>query len=166
MNGNSDNGNKDLDLLRKQVLGWTLACAEIIPGLDLGRDLQLSAGPAGLDLARVEGIDALSQTLAIALTTRLGEDVFNTAFGFDGLNALVEETQPVMVRERVRIGVIKVLRKEPRIRRIVDVNLTGDGRLQPPPAGDPRRTLEVRVVFETSSGEQAAVVLGKVTPNG
>jgi phage baseplate assembly protein W len=162
MSGTNDT---DLDLLRKQVLGWTLACVPVTPGLDLGRDLQMTVGPNGLDIARVEAMDALGQSLAIALTTRLGEDVFNLTFGFDGLNALVEETQPVMVRERVRIGVIKVLRKEPRVRRVVDVNLTGDGRLRPPAAGDPTRTLEVRVVFETSSGEQAAVSLGKVVPN-
>src|SRR6185312_4948636 len=154
--------NANLALARKKALGWSLACVPIIPGVDLGRDLVLQAGPTGIDFARVEGMDALGQSLSIALTTRLGSDVFNTTFGFDGLNALVEETQPVMVRERVRIGVIQVLRKEARVRRVVDVNLTGDGRLQPPPGGDPTRTLDVRVIFETATGEQAAVSLGKV----
>jgi hypothetical protein len=153
----------DKDLLRKKTLGWTFACQEIVPGLDLGRDLAMASGPGGLDLARVEGIDALNQSLAIALTTRLGDDVFNVAFGFDGLNALAEETVPLLVRERVRIGVIKVLRKDNRVRRIVDVDLSGDARMRPPPAGS--RELEVQVVFETLSGDTAALDLGKVTFN-
>lgn len=154
---------QEQDLLRKRALGWTLECAPITPGLDLGRDLRVVLGPSGLDLARVESIEALAQSLTIGLTTLLGDDVFNAAFGFDGLNALAEESDAVVMRERVRIGVIKLLQKENRVRRIVDVNLSGDGRLEPSPAGS--RTLEVRVVFETISGDQAAVSLGRAVTN-
>jgi hypothetical protein len=67
-----------------------------------------------------------------------------------------------MVRERVRISVIQLLQKEPRVRRIVDVKLD-DGRLDPPVPGS--RELDVRVVFETVSGDQARAELGKVIPN-
>lgn len=154
---------REVELARKQALGWTLACDLIEPGLDLGRDLRVVNGPNGLDFAKVESMDALGQSLSIALTTRLGDDVFNTSFGFDGINAMAEESEAVIVRERVRISIIKILRKENRVRRIVDVNLTGDGRLQPPSPGS--RELEVRVLFETISGEQAALSLGKVIPN-
>lgn len=148
---------------RERALGWSLAFEPIAPGIDLGRDLRLVAGVNGLDLARVSSLDNLSQSLSVALTTLLGDDVFNRAFGFDGLNALVEETDPVLARERVRIAVIRVLRQDNRIRRIVDVNLSGDGRLAPPPAGS--RVLDVRVVFETVTGEQAAVNLGRPIPH-
>ena len=101
---------------------------------------------------------------SIALTTRLGDDLFNTDYGFNGLNALAEETNLVLMRERLRIAVIQVLRKDPRVRRIVDVKL-GDGRLDAPVAGNVR-DLEVRVVFEAISGDQLTVNLGRVTSNG
>lgn len=151
------------DLLRRTVLGEGLACEEILPGLDLGRDLKLAKGPNGLDFVRVEGMDNLAQSLAIALTTRLGDDVFNSQFGFDGVNALAEETDPILMRERIRIAIIRLLCKDRRVRRIVDVNLSGDGRLEPQPAGS--RELQVRVAFETVAGEPAAVSLGKVMLN-
>lgn len=156
------NGEREREIFRRRVLGWGLRCDEIMPGVDLGRDLVLGTGPNGRDLQRVAALDNLGQGLAIALTTLLGSDIFNTDFGFDGLNALVEETNPVMARERVRVAVIQVLRKDPRIRRIVDVKLE-DGRLEAPIAGS--RELDVRVVFETVSGDQATVDLGRVIPN-
>lgn len=153
---------REQQLLRRRLLGWGLICKPILPGIDLGRDLRLVAGLKGLDFARVEGIENLHQDLSIALTTLLGSDIFNIEFGFDGLNALAEETNPIMLRERVRIAVIQLLRKDPRIRRIVDVKLE-DGQLEIPVPGS--RELNVHVVFETVSGEQARVAIGKVIPN-
>ncbi len=149
---------RDRELLRERALGWSPACELLEPGVDLGRDLRLVDG----DLARVSSIDNLTQSLSLALTTRLGDDLFNTEFGFDGLRALAEETNPTLVRERVRIAVISVLRKDPRVRRIVDVKLSGD-RLDEVAAGG--RTLDVRVLFETVSGDQVSINLGSVIPN-
>lgn len=146
------------ELLRRAVLGWSLECAEILPGVDLGRDLVLETDADGtVDFARVDGIDNLGQSLTIALTTLLGSDVFNTSFGWDGLNALAEETAPPLVRERVRMSIVQLLRKDPRVRRITDVNLDG---LQPLPPGS--RELDVNVSFETAALEQTTVSLGKV----
>ena len=164
------------DAVRRRLLGWSVACDPLLPGVDHGRDLVLQGGDgAPLDLARVESMDCLGQSLSIALTTALGSDVFNTSFGFDGLNALVEETEPVLVRERVRVSVVQVLRKEPRIRQILDVNL-GDERLRPgPPDPEPAdeqarslrsRTLEVSVGFETVSLDHASLGLGRVASGG
>ena len=153
---------RERELLRERALGWGLACEEVMPGVDLGRDINLIEGPNGLDFARVSAMDNLAQTLKIALTTCLGSDIFNTNFGFDGLNALVEETNPVMVRERVRISIIQLLRKDPRVRNIVDVKL-GDDRLDPSVTRD--RLLDVRVVFEVVSGDQLTIDLGRVIPN-
>ncbi len=164
---------RDLDIARRRLLGWSPACPQIMPGLDLGRDLVLTRGANGLiDLARVDGAECLSQSLSVALTTLLGSDLFNTRFGFDGLNAMAEETDVVLMRERVRVSVIQVLRADPRVRRIVDVNLA-DGRLtgivgspdgsEPEVGADPR-TLTVRVAFETVTGDQSTVDLGRVVP--
>jgi hypothetical protein len=148
--------------VRRRLLGWSVACEPIFPGLDLGRDLVFAGGGgAPLDLARVESIDALGQSLSLGLTTALGSDVFNTSFGFDGLNALADESDSLIARERVRISVIKLLGSDPRVRRIVDVNL-GDERLGRPSPGS--RVLDVNVAFETVSADQASVNLGRVVP--
>ncbi len=152
--------DQERQLLRRRALGWGLRCDEIAPGVDLGRDLGLARGPSGLDFARVEGMANLSQDLSIALTTLLGSDLFNVEFGFDGLNALVEETNPFLVRERMRIAVIQLLRKDPRVRRILHVKLD-EGDTEMPQL----RRLQIRVAFETISGDQATVDLGKVVPN-
>ena len=157
---------REQQIARRRVLGWGALAAEVFPGADLGRDLVLARNAAGrLDLALVEGMDNLAQSLTVALTTRLGDDVFNVDFGFDGLNALVEETNPILVRERVRIAVIRTLKRDPRVGRIVDVKLAGEGQLEPLPAAG-ARTLNVRVVFETLTGETLTVDLAKGATNG
>jgi phage baseplate assembly protein W len=149
------------EVVQRRVLGFSLSCPQIAPGTDLGRDLEMEQRGSGLDFARVERVDALAQSLEIALTTALGSDIFNTDFGFDGLNALAEGSSAVMTRERVRISVIDVLRKDPRVRDILDVKLEDD-RLDSPPPGT--RTLDVRVAFETLSGDPVTVDLGRVVP--
>jgi hypothetical protein len=141
----------------RRAYGHSLAAAPV-DALDIGRDLQLARGPRGLDLARVEGVNNLGQALSVALTTALGSDVFNVDFGFGGLNALAEETHPLVMRERVRVSVIQLLRADARVRDIIDVKFA-DGRLDGLGAGT--RTLEVRVVFETVGGERLTLDLGR-----
>jgi hypothetical protein len=140
------------ELRRRRLLGWSFACTPIARAVGrdpLGRDLALAPGAHGRDLAVVSGAENLGQALQVALTTRLGDDPFDTGFGFDGLGALVEETSPLIARERIRVAVIQVLRRDPRVRGIVDLQVDQ-------PAGDAAlsRTLDVRVVFETVLGEQ------------
>ncbi len=160
---------QEQQLLRRRLLGWGLACEKIQKDLDIGRDLRMEIGQNGLDFAQVDAThfnkdkeDNLGQSLSIALTTALGSDIFNTQFGFDGINALAEETNPIMIRERIRIAIIKLLQKDSRVRRIVDIKLE-DGRLDIPTPGS--RELDVRVVFEVISGEQASINIGKVIAN-
>lgn len=149
---------RESELLQRRVLGYGLACEPVLPGVDIGRDIRLETGPNGRDLALVSGIDNLTQALTVALTTLRSSDIFNIDFGFDGLNAIAEETNTVMMRERIRIGVIQLLRRDPRVRRIVDVQLD-DGRLTSAVA---QRLLDVRVMFEVVSGETVTITLGQV----
>ena len=149
------------ELIRNKLLGWGAACLPIYPGLDIGQDIEFQGG----DLATVTGVANLGQDLTVALTTALGADPFNVAFGFDGINALVEETNPMLARERIRVSVIKLLNNDPRVRRILDVQLL-DGRLGPLSADvGSNRVLNVRVAFETISGDQSALDLGGVKLN-
>lgn len=132
-----------------RALGLGLACALAEPGLDLGRDLRLVPGPNGTDLATVAGIDNLGQCLEIALTTALGSDVFNTAFGFDGLSALVQEVDARVARERVRVSVINVLAGDARVQSVADLRLDEQSGAQ--------RTIEVAVAFRAITGDEATV---------
>jgi hypothetical protein len=144
------------NLIRRRLLGRGLTCA---PVGALARDLVLQVNQNGrIDFGMVEGVDNLGQALSIAVTTPLRGDLFNTDFGFDGLNALAEETVPVLQRERIRVAIIGLLRKDPRVSRVVDIKLI-DGRLEQPGTGA-ARTLEVRVAFETASGDQITLNAG------
>ena len=157
---------RELAILRRRLLGFSLLCAPTQGPLDHGRDLVLAPSGDGptRDFALVEGMDNLGQALTVALTTPLTGDVFNVDFGFDGLNAHCRSRRcPIMVQERIRIAVITLLQKDPRVRRIVDVKLQ-DGRLNNPGANI--RELDVKVVFETVTGDTTTLDLGKVVPNG
>jgi hypothetical protein len=154
-------------LIQTKLLGWGPAAAALFPGEDIGQDVEFADG----DLALVSGMDNLGQDLTLALTTALGADPFNVNYGFDGVNALVDEQNAMIARERVRISVIKLLTNDPRVRRILDVKLL-DGRLDPlsaemgPDAQPPAwRVLNVRVAFETVTGDQSALALGEVKFN-
>ena len=69
---------------------------------------------------------------------------------------------PAKPQDRIRIAVITLLQKDPRVRRIVDVQLQ-DGRLTNPAAV---RALDIKVVFETVTGDTTTLELGKVVTNG
>lgn len=143
------------DARRRRALGWGLECALITPGGDIGRDLVLRPNAGGRnELGVVEGIDNLAQGLQVAFTTALGSDVFNVEFGFDGLRALAEETDPHLTRERSRVSAAQVLRSDQRVRRIVDVQLANAG-----------RTVTVRCMFEAISGDAVTLSInGVVSP--
>jgi hypothetical protein len=141
------------NVVRRRLLGRGLALTQ---AGDLGRDLVLRAD--GTDMALVDGVEHFANVLATAVLTPLGGDVFNKDFGFDGLNALAEETTSGLQRERVRVSIVTLLRKDRRVSRIVDVKLI-DQRLEAPSTGA-ARTLDVRVAFETVSGDQLTLSAG------
>lgn len=175
---------RERENLHKRILKEGIETTPIFPGKDIQRDIVLSQSDNGLDFAMVSGFDNLAQVLETALTTRLGDDIFNINFGFDGINAIAEETNAILQKERIRIAVIRVLEKESRVRRILDVQLSGDDRMAvPPPSVDPAnfsapdkreqefirlsRQMDVYVWFETTSGEDAALsVKGLMTNVG
>jgi phage baseplate assembly protein W len=147
---------QERDAVRRRLLGWSLAADPVELG-DHGRDLVPAKDAQGriVDLARVDDVHCLGQSLTVALTTALGSDIFNTRFGFNGLRALTEGTGRTLTRETLRVAVIDVLRAEPRVGRILDVGL--------PDEQDPLTKLgylEVAVTFETVSGERVELTLG------
>lgn len=138
----------DAAIRRRRLLGVGLR-ADPVSAAATTRDISLRRGETGVDLDTVEGVDNLCQDLAIGLTTLRGTDVFNQRFGFLGLGALTQESSPVLAREGIRSAVIEFLVTDPRVRRIVDLNVEG---LHPGGSG---RSLSVRVHFETITGQRA-----------
>lgn len=140
----------------ERALGWSLALEELEP-ID---------GPAGgLDLTfgRVVGADALIQSLKLSFVTLVGADLFNTRFGFDGLAAIAEESDPILKRERIRMAVIAVLKAEPRISRILTVRFADEESDEPrrlPSPNSPPRTVGVEAIFETIDGARRAISVG------
>lgn len=148
------------DARRRRALGWGLECALITPGTDIGRDLVLRPNAGGRnELGVVEGIDNLAQGLQVAFTTAVGSDMFNVEFGFDGLAALVEETDPRLTRERARVSAAQVLRSDQRVRRIVDLQLIGTGASGTVNA---RRTVTIMCMFEAVSGDPVTLSINGV----
>ena len=91
-------------------------------------DVDLLVRDGRRDLAVVAGNAMLLQDLQVALCTGLGTDPLNRGFGSDAFAAIAEETDPVMMRERIRVAVIRLLRADPRVRRVVEVRLNGEPR--------------------------------------
>jgi hypothetical protein len=143
----------DADIRRRRLLGVGLR-ADLTSPADIMRDVSLTTTETGTDLALVEGFDNLCQDLSVGLTTLRSSDVFNQQFGFLGLSALTDQTSPVLAREGVRAAVAEFLVSDPRVRQITDVQLDDP---MSDPAGEGRRTLAVRVSFDTITGETAAI---------
>lgn len=159
-----DRTEREREAAQNRYLGWGLAFAETMPGIDIARDISFSAAANGRILDLVRGTANVTQALSVALTTLRGSDVFDAEFGFDGLNALTRNIEPILAREQIRVGVITVLDRDPRVRSIVDVNLDdgrlGSGSVQPGLRAS--RTLEVRVQFETITDDRLTVNLGEL----
>src|SRR4051812_11229243 len=141
----------ELSIRQRRLLGWGWQVTPLTPNEDLGVDLVLEPTADGVRLGEVEGVRNVLQDVVIALTTRLGADVFNTQFGFDGLNAISDETDPVMQRERIRLSVISVLNREPRVSRINRVDLAYGDRWT--------RELKIEVGFTLIDGQTATTTV-------
>jgi hypothetical protein len=138
---------------RRALLGVGVR-ADLVSTADTARDLVVRTTGTGVDLALVDGVDALCQDLAVGLTTLRGSDPFNLRFGFLGLTPLVDQTSPVLAREGLRSAVVEMVAADPRVRRVVDLSA-------PAPAGDvASRRLDVTVSFEAVSGDPATLNTG------
>lgn len=121
----------------------------------LGLDVVWEDGPSGRRLAFVSGGDNLGQDLRVAMLTVTGSDVFNVAFGFDGIRVLTEGIEPALTAEMLRLSVLKTVALDPRIRRVLDVRMS-----ETEPGS---RRWKVEVELQTVLGEVLDLVLGTVT---
>lgn len=143
----------DSAVRRRRLLGVGPR-ADLVSTADIARDLVLHDTGRGVDLAMVEGVDALCQDLAVGLTTLRGSDPFNLRFGFLGLTPLTQQTSPVLAREGLRSAVVEMVAADPRVRRVVDLTTPH------PTDGPGSRTLDVTVSFEAVTGDPVALSTG------
>ncbi len=101
----------------RRLLGWGPVCVSVAGDVEQAQDVVMENG----DLKLNHGLDALCQDLAAALVTALGVDPLNASFGFEGFKAMAEETDKFMLREKLRVAVVNLLRRDPRIDRIDQV---------------------------------------------
>lgn len=119
----------------------------------LGLDLHWRAGPGGMALAVVDGVENLAQDLTVALLTPTTSDVFDTGFGFDGLRVLTLGTPSTLTEELVRLSVIRTLVADGRVAEVLDVTLV--------PVGADRRQ-RVEVTIRTVLDETVELALTEV----
>jgi phage baseplate assembly protein W len=148
------NDERDLrEDLADRYFGKGMRLASTAPD-SLGLDVVLEEGPSGRRLAFVSGGDNLGQDLRVALLTVTGSDVFNVAFGFDGIRVLTGGVEPSMTAEMLRLSVLKTVSLDPRIRRVLDVRMA-----ETEPGS---RHWKVEVELQTVLGEVLELVLGTV----
>jgi phage baseplate assembly protein W len=97
-----------------------------------------------VDLLRVDGIDALTQAVANRLKTRKGElaSLGHPEYG-SRHHELVGEPNVQRTRDLIKLYVLQALRDEPRIRRVVSVEVVPE---HVPPRETVRITLAVEVI--------------------
>lgn len=133
------------------------------PGL-FGKSLELSEGDlrfVGGDLALVGGEDNLSQSLRISIETPFATDLFNVNYGFDFLNTVNQPFGGRLVKEYIRLNIIKSLNRDDRVREVRDVIFDDDPRFfEHHPQQNPDA---IRLRHQTSRSWQALVLVQTIS---
>lgn len=140
-----------------RILGKGLMLEATEPSQDIGLDIAFDRGPAARGLRVVAGDDALTQDLRVALCTGLGVDPLNRNFGSDAFKAMADETDPLMLRERIRVAIIRVLKADSRVRRVVEVRVGGESRPFQGASQGRGTALDVLAIYETVLREVASI---------
>lgn len=104
-------------------------------------------------LAEVTGLPNLVQALTLRVLTPLGDDMFNTGYGFDAAAVFTQPAGARTTRDLVQLNLVRTLDTDPRVREIRDVTF------QDPPAASLRRAWPVVVTLVTVAGDQVSVPL-------
>jgi hypothetical protein len=104
-------------------------------------------------LAEVDGIANLTQALTLRVLTPFGSDRFNTGYGLDVTRAFTEPNGVRMVKELIRLNLVRTLGTDPRVREVREVTFVDDT------AARHRRMWTVEVDLETVGGSAATLVV-------
>jgi hypothetical protein len=85
-------------------------------------DLVLDGG----DLTLVHGLENLKQALTLRLLTPYGTDLVNATYGLDASRAFTGGHGRRMVKELIRLEVVRTLASDPRVREVTSVIFDDD----------------------------------------
>jgi phage baseplate assembly protein W len=125
-----------------------------------GKSLELRDGDVQFvegDLSIVSGQDNLAQAMRVMIETPPGTDIFNVNYGFDFINAISQPLGGRVVKEYIRLNIIKSLSRDDRVREVRDVIFDDDPRFFE--YASPEDANEVRQRHSTTRRWQALVVL-------
>lgn len=80
------------------------------------------------DLAIVEDRDNFLQAMQIMIETPFGTDIFNVNYGFDLLNSISQPKSVRLIKELIRLNIVKSLSIDDRVREIKEVVFDDDPR--------------------------------------
>jgi hypothetical protein len=136
-------------------------------GTALGHGLLLQDGDlvlSGGALAEVAGVANLAQALTLRVLTPYGTDLFNTRYGLSAASALTRPNSLRMVKELLRLELVRTIGADPRVSDVVQVLFDDDPaylRSHPGAAADRRvrRSWAVEVDVEMVSGGSATLLV-------
>lgn len=94
-----------------------------------GYSLALVDGDIAFDngsLRRVEGKRNLLQALELRVLTPFGSDIFNTTYGLDVRQAFTQPGSVRMVKELIKLSLVRTLATDPRVRDVREVLFEDD----------------------------------------
>lgn len=158
------------EAVARRVFGRGLSLEEVQTygqvGLDVAWEKRTVDGRELRDVALVAGGDNLAQALRVALLTPLGSDLLNVRFGFDGLRALSQPFDHLMLEDILRLAVIRTVGNDRRIKRILDVALEMPEDEEERAEFVQHRRWTVRVDARTVLGDAIRLALGEVNASG
>jgi hypothetical protein len=95
----------------------------------LGRSLRLDDGDIVFEdntLAEISGRENLIQALVLRALTPLGNDPFSTGYGLDIRNAFTRPVATHVVKELIKLNLVRTLSPDPRVREIRDIVFPDD----------------------------------------
>lgn len=130
----------------------------------LGRSLRLVNGDLAFsdnDFAPVADRDNFLQALQVMIETPMGSDVFNIGYGFDLLNSISAPRSISLIKDLIRLNIVKSLSLDNRVREIKEIAFSDEPRFfEISPEFDPEETRRVR---KRERRWQAVVVLQTIT---
>ena len=130
----------------------------------LGRSLRLVNGDLAIsdsDFAAIADRDNFIQALQVMIETPMGSDVFNVSYGFDLLNSISAPQSVSLIKDLIRLNIVKSLSQDDRVREIKEIAFGDEPRFfEISPEFDPEESRRLR---KLSRRWQAVIVLQTIT---
>jgi hypothetical protein len=132
-----------------------------------GRSLRLSEGDLLFvdgDLEMIAGRENFFQGIRAMIDTPFASDIFNVRYGFDLLSCMAAPQSPTVVKQLIKLNIVKSLSTDNRIRQIEEIVFDDELRFyELSPGSDPDATRKVR---QASRQWQAIVLVQTVQEGG